>query len=365
MKTRFGVAAVSLVLSGSVLGQTWTYIPNLQIGDVSRDAGVVVGTTFGGSARWTRAGGLQVFGTEPGFGRVNVAQVVTSDGGATFGFSSRSSGRDQLYRWQGPGTFSGLGNYTNAERLDATDANGDGTVVVGTASAGQGAVFQSYVWTPQRGVQTIPGLIAFSTAEAVSADGTLIAGSRRTASNNTEAYLWSSSLGVTVLPRLHGQFSEAYDMSADGRYVVGVSESLNGGRAVIWEAGMVRSLGVLENFNNSTAYSISDDGSIVTGRCREIIGPVDPNNDEFVWSTAWGMLPLREFLGRHGVETPLGMYLDDIRVSKDGLSIYGSGFYGTGDFGTFIIAIPTPSISLVLLGVSLLGRTSRCRKSLV
>jgi hypothetical protein len=161
MKTRVLVLAVlggAAGLSGSVLGQTWTFIPNLLATDASADAGVIIGDTLGQSSRWTRSGGVEVFGGEPGFGTSNTAEAVSRDGTMIFGTSRRSSGRYQMYRWTGPGTFQGLGNAQNATNLEVQGANVDGTVVVGTVSAAQGAVYEGFIWTPQGGIQPIPGL---------------------------------------------------------------------------------------------------------------------------------------------------------------------------------------------------------------
>ena len=360
MKTCVRAVAVlgGAAMAGSVLGQTWTYIPNFTRYDASADGSVIVGIATGGSARWTRDGGLQVFGGEPGFGSSNTAQAVSRDGTAIFGSSRRSSGRYQMYRWTGPGTFQGLGNAVNATNIEVEAANQDGTVVVGTVSAGQGAVYEGFVWTPQGGIQPIPGLGGFSRAKGVSADGRVVVGSGLDGSFNTIAYAWSASSGFTRLPALNGTFCEAEDVTADGQTVVGISESGIGGRATIWTNGTPRSLGVLENFVDSRAISVSDDGSIVTGYCIVVNGPVGPD-DQFVWTEAWGMLGVTEFLGRYGIDAPAGMYLGNVKVTADGRTLYGSGYFGPGSSGTFVATIPSPGSLIVVFGLSMAARRRR------
>jgi uncharacterized membrane protein len=288
----------------------------------------------------------------------NRADAVSGDGTTIFGYSSRSSTRTQLYRWTGPGTFQGLGNAVNAQGIVAEDANHDGSVVVGTVSAARGAVYEAFVWTPQGGIQPIPGVGSLSTANAVSADGTIVVGSGVDAGLNSLAYVWRTDGTLTILPHFSGNNSAAYDMSADGRVIVGYSQVNGPGVACGWRDGIAFSLGTLSGYENSECASVSDDGSIITGSCRTIIGPVGPDN-QFVWTEAWGMLGVTEFLGRYGVEVPTGMYFDRVKVSGDGRTIYGLGAFSAGNSGTFVFTIPTPGSLMVLGGLSMVVRQGR------
>jgi hypothetical protein len=354
-------AAVVMAQTGPVLGQTWTYIERLIPRHSSADGGVIVGNSFGGSARWTAATGLQVFGTEPGFVETNQADAVSRDGSAIFGFSTRvpGSSRSQLYRWTGPGTFQGLGNAVNATHVTARDSNQDGNVTVGTVSASRGALYEAFVWTPQRGLSPIPGLGSFSTAEGVSADGVWVTGSY-TPSQYTRAYIWSEATGITALPAIDGPTSQARGISGNGRFVVGISDDGNENRATLWTDGVARSLGVLFNYQASLATSVSDDGSIVTGYCNQMSGPVG-FDDHFVWTEEWGMLGFSLFLRRHGIEVPIGMYFNSVDVSADGRTLYGLGAYSAGAFGTFVATIPAPGSLLPLMGILILARRQVAR----
>jgi uncharacterized membrane protein len=264
-----------------------------------------------------------------------------------------------MYRWTGPGTLDSLGVFGLADAMRANAASADGRVVVGTGSADQGTIYQGYLWTAQGGFRSIPGVGSYSTAVAVSADGTKVAGTRRSG-DRTQAYTWSEAQGLTVLRTPNALSTQAFDMTADGRYVVGTSHSGGPVGAIRWDQGDPLALGVLENFRTSVAASISDDGSIVTGYCMELLSPGDPNANEFVWTQAWGMLEVREFLGRYGIEVPNGMYINSLKVSGDGRTLYGLGAFGEGNYGTFVAAIPDPSgVSILLVGSLVVRRRRR------
>ena len=360
MKTILTAALTTAALSCPVLGQSWTYIEQLIPEDASADASVIVGSTFGGSARWTAAGGMQVFGTESRFGPRNRAEAVTADGTQIFGHDSNRNGRniDRMYRWTGPGSFQSLGIFGAAERIKVNAASADGTTVVATASAGQGSLYQGCVWTAQSGFRSIPGVGSYSTAVAVTADGSKIAGSRATPNNREEAYVWSADTGITVLTTANTHTTQAHDRSANGRFVAGSSFNARG-HATLWTDTVSRSLGVLDNFVGSVALSVSDDGSIVTGYCSGLSGPVDPDRDEFVWTAEWGMLDLHVFLNRHGIEVPAGMYINTVKVSADGRTLYGLSAFSAGSSGTFVATIPSPGSLMALVGLSWIPRRRR------
>jgi len=215
--------------------------------DISADGQTVVGTAAGQGAfwepfRWTSSGGMRSLGfTGFGYG-------VSADGNTVVGMAGYG------FRWTVPGRLeSPIG--TQAFRVSA-----DGGTVVGRAG--------SYAsrWTQAGGLQTIVPDAAWG----VSPDGNLVVG-RHDLYTHYEAFRWSATGGVLdlgVLPG-SGNFSEAHDTSADGSVVVGES-----GQAFIWTPAMgMRPLrdvlaedGLdLTGWTLTTAWGVSDDGTIITG----------------------------------------------------------------------------------------------------
>lgn len=141
-----------------------------------------------------------------------------------------------------------------------TDITPDGDVVVGNGF--DGGFYWRWRTSPTK--VTIGGEVA-----AVSADGNTIAGTI-----NGEAGIWRLGSGWQNIGSLPGApsgcgggTSTAYDISADGSTIVGLSWA-NGaclGRAFRWtEAGGIEELEVLGNDRNR-ASAISDDGTLIGG----------------------------------------------------------------------------------------------------
>jgi uncharacterized membrane protein len=139
-----------------------------------------------------------------------------------------------------------------------------------------------------------------SVAEAVSADGLIIAGYGSTKTSNrafvTTSDDWYAAEPILVsalLPRLGGgKFAEAYAMTPDGAFIAGRSDSPKGPVACIWfmddtETWVVKELGSLsKKTKDSVATGIAlRPGSavgelIVVGRSKSILYP----SEAFVWT---------------------------------------------------------------------------------
>ena len=153
-------------------------------------------------------------------------------------------------------------------------------VVVLVATAGLGSPAHSQRPPSFQGIGDLPGGEFQSYGFAVSADGSTVVGTSRSAFGD-EAFRWTRAGGMQPLGGLespNGLFnSGAYGVSADGNVVVGYSA--RGGslapnpRAFRWtpSAGM-QSLGVLNHPDNdgdpnvaSHANDISADGTVIVG----------------------------------------------------------------------------------------------------
>jgi uncharacterized membrane protein len=197
--------------------------------------------------------------------------------------------------------------------MKANDVSADGFILVGTGNTKTGlkafradteVVDEDGVPIPvQLTIQDAVTLqtLRSSAAEAVSADGLIIAGYGSTKTANRafvttvlDATTDPITLESTILPMLGGgKFAEAYAMTPDGAIIAGRSDSPKGPVACIWFVDattgewVVKSLGALSKKNkDAVATGIAyRPGSlvgelIVVGRSQSILYP----SEAFVWT---------------------------------------------------------------------------------
>ena len=147
----------------------------------------------------------------------------------------------------------------------------------------------------------------------------------------TTSVLWSGFCSVvSAAPSFQGLgdlpggtfYSQAYGVSADGRVVVGVSNSASGSEAFRWENGVMTGLSDLPGGNfNSVARAITPDGSVIVGMCYSTAG-----NEACKWQdgviTGLGYLPPNNYPSSAAYG-----------VSADGSTIVGGARVGPGDNG--------------------------------
>ena len=124
----------------------------------------------------------------------------------------------------------------------------------------------------------LPGGQYFSTANDVSADGSVVVGESRS-ENGDQAFRWENGVmnGLGDLPG--GQFqSEANGISADGSVIVGGTFHIVPGNifedyAYCWEDGVVTKLDDLPGGTSAcVAVGISNDGEIIVGSSNSEMG---------------------------------------------------------------------------------------------
>ncbi len=158
----------------------------------------------------------------------------------------------------------------------------------------------------------------------ISDDGRVVVGQLRTAGMvRGEAFRWTAEAGFERLGILGGenQESAALAVSADGSVVVGTSTSplSDYGEAFRWErsTGMVGLGDLPGGYAESSATAVSADGSVVVGRSTSALAP-NSFGEAFRWTAATGMAGL-------GVLTSSGFdYSFANGVSADGTSITGT-----------------------------------------
>ena len=181
---------------------------------VSANGSVVVGASiipFGPGTgvdeafRWTQATGMVGLGFLPG-GSSSTARGVSADGAVIVGASNYSLSGPQAFRWTQATGMVGLGFLPGGSLSIAQGVSADGAVVVG--SSGGGVPSEAFIWTDTSGMQSLRDVLVsqgddltgwrLTQASGISADGTTIVGLGINPSGQTEAWLASLALQLTV-----------------------------------------------------------------------------------------------------------------------------------------------------------------------
>lgn len=262
---------------------------------------------------------------------------ISADGTAVSGFGL-FNGELQMFRWTTSGGLTPLGPGA------AFDISRDGSVLVG--SRFNGSVTRAVRWSSSTGIVELgqlpgnnpPGSL-FSEAYDVSADGSVIVGISDVNPSPGPPYRgfrWTASTGMVGLGDLPGgaAFSQAFAVSADGQVAVGSSEGSTGTRAVRWLGTnpVPLDMGLPPGRSGFTeAKHVSGDGAVVVGVWGNGV-----ENEAFRWTAAGGY----ELLG----DLPGGL-LDSVATAtnRDGSVIVGMGnpgaavpdepFYWTASLG--------------------------------
>lgn len=241
-----------------------------------------------------------------------------------------------------------LGLLSGYQSSAASDANHDGSVVVGTLSNGTGSTPQAFRWTQSGGMQ---GLGVGTQAAAISGDGTTVVGF---ISALNRAFTWTSDAGLQFLPGIGGTMgAQAFAMNNTGSIIVGRSgDNL---RTTMWTNGVpVELLSSIPNLNVMTPRGVSDDGSVVAGQMSAGFAAV--------WTPATLTMRLDDYLTANGVAIPAGVnLLTCTAVSAEGRTFAGwtSGPDGLGPFNGFVATIPAPCTAAVLVSAGAVATRRR------
>jgi probable HAF family extracellular repeat protein len=238
---------------------------------ISNDGGRIVGWGYNASGQNTQAWlwengammGLGTLGGQPG--SISSANGISGDGIVVVGGSD-----GQAFRWIS-GSMTGLGYLPSpfpgpdvSLGSSAASASSDGSLIVGASSAYDYNTDQYQVeafrWFNglMTGLGDLPGGDFFSTASAVSADGSVIVG-QGTGANGEVAFIWDSLHGMRDLRDvLVGDFGldlagwtlrYVSDISADGMVIVGTGINPNGDyeafRAIVPEPSSLSLVSIL------------------------------------------------------------------------------------------------------------------------
>jgi probable HAF family extracellular repeat protein len=324
---------------------------------VSRDGTTVVGYGYDGTQfmpfRWTQGTGMVSLGDFPGgLAEDASAYSVSANGLVVTGSGSDTTQPYVGFRWtQATGLVSigdidanpGTSSYAN-------DVSDDGTVIaVQAAFGGNGAggfVGQAARWTLGSGY-TLLGFLPggdYSSAAAVSADGSVIVGGGSVPGGGTNAFRWTQATGLVSLGDLPDgtDFSYAQDVSSDGRVVVGSATTAQGYLAMRWTqaTGMVSLGDIPGGPHESFATGVSDDGNVIVGIANSTYD-VDANGDAFIWTPQRGMRLLKDAVMVDYCAAQLeGWHLVSAwGISGDGRVIVGEGINPQGNWEAYVIRL--------------------------
>ena len=223
--------------------------------------------------------------------------------------------------------------------------NGDGDVITGgelyPISLGDRAV--SFRWTPagkEYIVSPNDPEIMHSQVFGSSADGRRLCGGITTWGFEDYAFAWSEQTGVQRLTVPTGTFySSAYDMSSDGRRIVGTAGGSASLLNLMWIDGAMTTIGNAPDFGRAT--HVSNSGVVVCESSAAVIS---------VWTQTTGMMLFRDYLAQWGVSAPPELSITTITaISDDGNTISGRGRLPNGQFRGFIVTVPAPGATSIFL----------------
>lgn len=175
--------------------------------------------------RWTESDGMQLLDTLGS--RDSKAYAVSANGSVVVGEEG-----EQACRWIIGGGIQILGTLAGGRGSSAYGVSADGSVVVGsseTVREGGSRPFHAFRWTASGGMQNLAtSEWRESWPRAVSADGSIVVGGGLTSDGFYRAFRWTPSRGMENLNVAYASLLaggaillEAWDVTPDGRYIVG------------------------------------------------------------------------------------------------------------------------------------------------
>ena len=246
MKTkRFALLAL-LTLAGAVPAFSGTSFTPTGVIDMiptsmSDDASIVVGTGISGvpNLYYTEVGGAVVIGD----GCFSGLPAISGDGTTVLGCHTDQQGLWNAARWLGGTSWLDLGTVAGGIPCDfflsgAYGVNQEGSLAVGLLYLATLCRANAGTWDLTNGdVTVLPaefGETAYTRANAVNADGSVIVGWQDQPTGERTAAKWVKGVEEVLLTR-DGSFNgEAHAVSADGNTIVGGSYAL-GDDAWIWQ----------------------------------------------------------------------------------------------------------------------------------
>lgn len=247
---------------------------------------------FGQAMRWTLATGPVGLGFLPAGQFSATIHGMSADGSFLIGTGGNSGGNNEAFYWTQATGIVPMGDLPGGSFGSAAQGvSNSGARTVGYGSGAVGAGLQAFYYMMATGMVPLgflPGTEADPTRETVawgiSASGATIVGQSQTNAKR-EAWRWTQATGMQSIESPAQQSSQANDVSADGKIVVG--QAFPGGPGsfpFIWDAtnGMRDIEQVLAGLGINTGWqdffwagSISDDGQTIAGYGRNASGGLE------------------------------------------------------------------------------------------
>ncbi len=305
-------------------GETTSGLPRLELlapgfglscgTSVSADGSVVVGyladtpRSMIQPFRWSEADGVVTLTNNDETLDYGNALAVSADGTVVAGYASLLS-RPGAFRWT---ESSGV---TMVGADDDAALSGDGSILVGRDSSPTDGT-HLFRWTATTGALDLGRLGAGAQVNALSGDGTTVAGSfDETVGGSSHAFLWTSGEGVVQIGP-SDVASNANAVSGDGGVAVGAYASQDGSYEIAFrwdrENGLVDL--DLDGLSDTTAVAIARDGSTIVGTAP---------HDSWIWSKIGGTRLLAAVLAEKGIDVSALSQFEAAGVSDDGAVITG------------------------------------------
>lgn len=199
----------------------------------------------------------------------------------------------------------------------------DGTTIVGYNRIE--SVLRGFSWTSGE-----PSYATTIALQAVSGDGASASG---VIDNGGPVVLFHANGTTTIPPTPNFRPDATSDVNADGSVVVGYGWSQSTAKSPMFRWRVVDEavdvIAPLGDFESAYASGVTDDGEVIVGTnlTGASNGPIE-DSEAFYWDIQGGMRPLVEELGARGLEVPLGLWLSNARISRDGTTVAGEGYDG-------------------------------------
>jgi probable HAF family extracellular repeat protein len=279
----------------------------------------------------------------PGGSFASEAHACSMDGAVVFGSGTNSAGNREAFRWTAAAGMSPLGFLPSGGYSSiAYGCSADGSAACGE-NLYQGPpnpvpplpVTQAFLWTAggMQGLGFLPGASFYSSARAMSNDGSVVVGIAWDAGNTSRPFRWTAGTGMVDFTGGTVQ-GTARGTSATGEFIVGSNSQ--GSQAFLWsQTTGVMNLGVGAGFVSSAAADVSADGQRVVGVNNDGAGVI-----ACIWQQGIGWRTVQEALSQAGLQTSGWGLTSALTISDNGMVIAGLGLNPQGVQEGWIAVLP-------------------------